>query len=58
MTKREMIDQIQRLNRSARPEFLARFPEEHLLDYLHQLKELQFEYRTDNLLKPMTLRAN
>jgi len=57
MTKREIIDQIMRLNRSAKPGFLARFSAENLLAYLHQLKELQYEYLTDDLLKPMTLTA-
>lgn len=45
MTKREMIDQIQRLNASAKPEFLADFEEEDLLAYLHQLKELERDRR-------------
>ena len=58
MTKREMIDQILRLNRSAKPVFLAQFSDEQLLAYLHQLKELQYEHRTDDLLKPMMVAAN
>ena len=38
MTKRELIDQILQLNHSARPEFLARFPDGELDDYLQHLE--------------------
>jgi len=38
-----MIDRIRRLNPSARPEFLAEFEENDLLDYLRQLSELEHE---------------
>lgn len=43
MTKREMIDRILRLNRTAKPGFLAEFDEQELLSYLHQLQELEIE---------------
>jgi hypothetical protein len=45
MTKRELIDHIQRLNPTAKPTFLADFEEEELLAYLHQLSELERERR-------------
>ncbi len=45
MTKREMIDQIRRLNPTAHPDFLADFQEEDLLAYLHQLSEVERERR-------------
>ena len=41
MSKREAIDQILRVNRSARAEFLASFDRDELLAYLHQLQELE-----------------
>lgn len=37
MNKRELIDQIMTLNRSARREFLEGFSERELSDYLSQL---------------------
>ena len=37
MTKRQLIDQIIAVNRSARPGFLARFDDEDLRDYLDHL---------------------
>lgn len=40
MDKRELIDCIREINRSARPEFLANFSEEELSDYLEHLMEL------------------
>jgi uncharacterized protein YueI len=43
MSKRDLIDQIRRLNPPARPEFLAEFEERALLDYLKQLSDLQRE---------------
>lgn len=55
MKKREIIDQIMKLNRSASPAFLADFSREELLEYLHVLKELQFENRTMDLLVPMSV---
>jgi len=38
-----MIDRIRRLNPTARPEFLAAFEEDALLDYLRQLSELEHD---------------
>ena len=52
MTKRQIIDRIIRLNRSATPEFLAAFSEKDLLAYLRQLCATQIERRrerTENL---------
>ncbi len=43
MSKRELIDCICEINRSARPEFLASFSEEELRDYLEHLMELDLE---------------
>ena len=43
MSKRDMIDRIRRLNPTARPEFLAAFEEDALLDYLRQLSELEHD---------------
>jgi hypothetical protein len=43
MSKRELIDCICEINKSARPEFLARFPEDELKDYLEHLMELDLE---------------
>jgi hypothetical protein len=40
MNKRELINCICEINRSARPEFLARFTEEELNEYLEHLMEL------------------
>jgi hypothetical protein len=40
MGKREIIDAIMRLNRSARLEFLAEFTERELLDYLEHLHSI------------------
>ena len=40
MSKRELIDCICEINRSAKPEFLAIFFEEELRDYLDHLMEL------------------
>ena len=55
MSKREIIDQIMNLNRSALPVFLADFSRDQLLEYLHALKELQFENGTLDLLTPMSV---
>ncbi len=41
MSKRELIDRIMTLNRSARREFLQSFTENELADYLHQLESIQ-----------------
>lgn len=38
MSKRELIDRIMQLNRSARLEFLQCFSENELADYLRQLE--------------------
>ncbi|UCG58298.1 MAG: hypothetical protein JSU70_02095 [Phycisphaerales bacterium] len=43
MDKRELIDCIREINRSARPEFLANFSEEELNDYLEHLMELDLQ---------------
>ena len=40
MTKREMIDEILAINLSAQPQFLARFGDEQLQDYLTHLQVL------------------
>lgn len=37
MTKRQMIDEIMELNRSAQPEFLAAFDDDDLGEYLEHL---------------------
>jgi len=43
MSKRELIDCICEINKSARPEFLARFVEDELKAYLEHLMELDLE---------------
>jgi hypothetical protein len=43
MTKRELIDYICQINKSAKPEFLADFSEEDLSVYLEHLLELNLE---------------
>lgn len=43
MSKREIIDCILEINRSARPEFLAQFPIEELDLYLEHLMEIDLE---------------
>lgn len=40
MSKKELIDRIMRLNRSARREFLQVFTENELADYLRQLESI------------------
>lgn len=40
MSKRELIDCIREINRTASAEFLARFTEEQLQQYLEHLMEL------------------
>ena len=42
MSKRELIDYIREINISAKAEFLARFAEEELSQYLEHLMELDF----------------
>ena len=43
MSKRELIDCICEINKSAKPEFLASFSEEDLNDYLEHLMDLDLE---------------
>ncbi|UCC98764.1 MAG: hypothetical protein JSW66_02495 [Phycisphaerales bacterium] len=43
MTKRELIDYICKINKTARPEFLANFTEEELNAYLEHLMELDLQ---------------
>ena len=43
MSKRELIDCICEINKSAKAEFLARFSEDELKDYLEHLMELDLE---------------
>jgi hypothetical protein len=43
MDKRELIDCICEINKSAKPEFLAKFSEEDLNAYLENLMELDLE---------------
>jgi hypothetical protein len=43
MSKRELIDRICEINKSARPEFLADFSGEELRTYLEHLMELDLE---------------
>ena len=40
MSKRELIDYIREINKTAKPEFLADFNEEQLNNYLEHLMEL------------------
>jgi hypothetical protein len=43
MSKRELIDCICEINKTAKAEFLASFSEEELKDYLEHLMELDLE---------------
>jgi len=43
MSKRELIDYIREINRSAKPEFLASFSKEDLNTYLEHLMDLNLE---------------
>jgi len=43
MDKRDLIECICEINRSAKPQFLAEFSEEALKDYLEHLMELDLE---------------
>ena len=43
MSKRELIDYICEINKSAKPAFLANFSEEELNTYLEHLMELDLE---------------
>lgn len=46
MSKREIIDRIMHLNRSARPEFLADFHEDDLRMYMEHLEAVADSPRT------------
>ena len=43
MSKRELIDCICEINKTAKAEFLAKFTEQDLKDYLEHLMELDLE---------------
>jgi len=43
MSKRELIDYICKINKTAKPEFLASFTEDELNAYLEHLMELDLE---------------
>ncbi len=43
MSKRELIDCICEINKTAKPEFLASFSEDELKSYLEHLMELDLE---------------
>jgi hypothetical protein len=43
MSKRELIECICEINKSAKPEFLASFSEKDLNDYLEHLMELDLQ---------------
>ncbi|MFC1676962.1 hypothetical protein ACFL3G_07865 [Planctomycetota bacterium] len=43
MSKRELIDYIREINKTAKPEFLADFNEEQLNNYLEHLMELNLD---------------
>ncbi|MCK5225779.1 MAG: hypothetical protein KAQ89_03590 [Planctomycetes bacterium] len=43
MSKRELIDYICEINKSAKPEFLADFAEDELNSYLEHLMELDLK---------------
>lgn len=45
MSKRELIERIMQLNRSARREFLQCFTENELADYLRQLESVYPDHR-------------
>jgi len=57
MNKREIIERIQKMNRSASGEFLASFSDEELLAYLHQLQELERERRNNKTAELITQSA-
>jgi hypothetical protein len=46
MSKRELIDHICEINKTARAEFLATFSEEELQNYLEHLRQLRLEELT------------
>jgi hypothetical protein len=43
MSKKELIERICEINKSAKPEFLANFSEEDLKTYLEHLMEVNLE---------------
>ncbi len=53
MTKWQLIDHIQRLNRSATREFLEQFGENELDLYLRRLLRQERRYGTADLLQPV-----
>ncbi|GMU22737.1 MAG: hypothetical protein AMXMBFR13_28220 [Phycisphaerae bacterium] len=53
MSKREIIERIQRLNPTAQPEFLASFSDEDLLAYLQQLQEVAREKHRPTFQAPL-----
>lgn len=53
MTKQQLISHIQRLNRSARWDFLVQFDRNELDHYLRRLLGLQQKYGSANLLRPL-----
>jgi len=40
MTKEELIERIRQINRTAKPEFLSRFNEQQLREYLEHLMQV------------------
>ncbi len=56
MTKWQLIDDIQRLNRSATREFLEQFGENELDLYLRKLLRQERRYGSQDLLQPVSLR--
>ncbi len=56
MTKWQLIDDIQRLNRSATREFLEQFGEHELDLYLRKLLRQERRYGSADLLQPVLLR--
>lgn len=52
MSKREIIDRIMEINISAKPEFLAEFPQQSLADYLAHLTEVLTEQHESSFLEP------
>jgi hypothetical protein len=55
MSKREVIDVIQRMNPTASSDFLAHFTEDDLLAYLHQLQEIARERRSQQIDRELAL---
>lgn len=57
MTKWQLIDDIQRLNRSATREFLEQFGENELDLYLRKLLRQERRYGSPDLLQPVLLQS-